>query len=168
MNRIPVVSATVLCALLLAACGTEVAAPGTAAAGPEPAASDIAAPSAAQETDMRQAELGVSADPVPHLTDASGASLYYLEGNADGSRCDAACEAIWPPVLGRAMLREEDQRVAQGLDPGALGELDRGGGRIQTTYRGNPLYRYAGDLGATRTAGDGIRDEWGHWQLARP
>ncbi|WP_052632134.1 hypothetical protein [Pseudoxanthomonas suwonensis] len=154
-----------LCVLSLAACGTDVAAPGAGDAQPAAPTTDAPPPiDATGGTGASRTTLSVADAPVPHLVDASGASLYVLEGNADGSKCDAACQAVWPPVL------VDDQGIATGgagVDAAGIG-THRQGQQTQLTWRGQPLYRYAGDLGAARTAGDDIDDEWGRWSLARP
>ena len=51
------------------------------------------------------------------------------------------------------------------MQPGTLGALPREGGSLQLTYDSNPLYRYAGDMGAASTAGQGVSDKWGQWHL---
>ncbi|WP_447730746.1 COG4315 family predicted lipoprotein [Pseudoxanthomonas suwonensis] len=164
-------AAPLLSVLALAACGYDAAPPegndgnttgerGAAGAVARDAAGN-ASPS--PEGDSRVVELAIEQEPAPHLVDASGASLYYLEGNVDGTKCDQACEGVWPPVLGTGTLQVADG--AGGSD--AVGTLQRADG-TQVTWRGQPLYRYAGDQGARRSAGDGVVDEWGHWQLARP
>lgn len=159
-----------LCLLALAACGTDVAAPGADGERQPAATGDTGAPptlppiDASGGTDAGRVGLSVSDTPVPHLVDASGAALYVLEGNGDGSRCDDACQAIWPPVL---VEGEPAATGGAGVDAAAIGTLQRGQ-QTQLTWRGQPLYRYAGDLGATRAAGDDIDDEWGRWSLARP
>lgn len=96
-----------------------------------------------------------------HLVDASGNALYALEGNQDGSKCDMTCESAWPPVVAHS----SQPTTAPGLQPGMLGTLPREGGGMQVTYDGNPLYRYAGDMGAASTAGQGVSDKWGNWRL---
>lgn len=103
----------------------------------------------------------VSRTPPLHLVDASGNALYALEGNRDGSKCDATCESAWPPV----MAFSSRPSAAPGMQPGMLGALPREGGALQMTYDGKPLYRYAGDMGAAETAGHGVDDKWGHWRL---
>lgn len=104
--------------------------------------------------------LSMSGTGSSHLIDGAGSSVYVLEGNTDGSRCDAACEEAWPPVLTDDAL----PRGAAGVEQGRIGTLDRGN-RTHVTYGGQPLYRYAGDGGANRTAGDGVQDQWGTWSL---
>jgi predicted lipoprotein with Yx(FWY)xxD motif len=168
--------------LALPGCGTDVAAPG---AGNEDAAASSASasnaggsavpgdavptdlpPSSTPQGSQPVVRLGVQSAPQPHLVDASGASLYYLEDNADGRRCDAACQAIWPPVLGQGEADAAMPGVPP-VDSTAIGSTQvQQGPSTQVTYRGQPLYRYAGDLGSRRTAGDGIKDEWGQWRLA--
>lgn len=105
--------------------------------------------------------LGMSTGPQVHLIDAAGAAVYMLEGNTDGSKCDAACEEAWPPVLATASRAD----AGTGLDPQLLGMLPRGDQSYQVSYGNSPLYRYAGDAGAGRTNGHGVRDQWGTWSL---
>lgn len=139
---------------LLAGCGYDATPPdtdsGPVAPATPPAASETSAP--ARPLLMREGQ---------HLADASGAALYYLEGNVDGSQCDDACEQVWPPVT-------SDQATppsAEGVDRSAVATLQGRDGRRHVTYQGHPLYRYAGDRGAHTTTGDGVQDEWGHWKL---
>lgn len=97
-----------------------------------------------------------------YLVDSSGASLYFLEGNRDGTQCDATCEHAWPPVVSAST------RAETGVQPSLVGRLERTDGQTQLTYGGHPLYRYAGDAGAGRTSGHGVQDRWGTWHLLSP
>lgn len=150
---------SVLALALLAGCGYDATPPDTQAErAAEPAAPATPSPAAASASGqpllVRQGEPG-------HLADASGAALYYLEGNQDGSRCDDACEQVWPPVTSD----EAVPPVAQGVDASAVATLQGRDGRNHVTYQGHPLYRYAGDRGARTTTGDEVQDQWGHWKL---
>lgn len=128
------------------------------------------APGAAQTRDpAAQAALGNQAATstlsmtdtgTPHVTDGAGSAVYVLAGNTDGTKCDAACEDAWPPVLAVG----SQPTAGQGLDAALLGTFDHNG-RTHVTYGGEPLYRYAGDAGANRTAGAGVEDQWGKWSL---
>ena len=109
-----------------------------------------------------RAMLKLSQGSPSYLVDASGASLYFLEGNAQGTRCDATCEQAWPPVVAG------DAGTMEGVQSGLLGRLQRADGRTQLTYARQPLYRYAGDAGAGRTSGHGVSDKWGQWALMAP
>ncbi len=108
--------------------------------------------------------LAIAGGATPYLTDAAGAAVYYMEGNRDGNRCDADCERAWPPVVANA----GQAQAAQGVDGGAISNITRADNGLQVAYDGMPLYRYAGDQGPGRTSGDGVKDKWGQWRLAKP
>lgn len=130
--------------------------------GRPPATAEAPDGAATESADVDSAALRLSQGSPSYLVDGSGASMYFLEGNAEGTRCDATCEQAWPPV------------VAGGADGGTgvqvtmIGRLARQDGRSQLTYGRQPLYRYAGDAGAGRTSGHGVQDRWGTWQLMAP
>ena len=86
-----------------------------------------------------QIQVATAGGPGPYLTNSAGSAVYFMEGDTDGSGCVDACTEAWPPVL-----------------------VD------QVTYNQHPLYRYAADVGAGRTAGHGVEDQWGHWHLIDP
>ncbi len=117
--------------------------------------------SAANQAPGEEPTVLVSQTTPLHLVDASGNALYALEGNQDGSKCNADCESAWPPVVAHGSRPSP----GPGMRPGMLGALPREGGSLQMTYDGNPLYRYSGDMGAAATAGQGVTDKWGQWHL---
>ncbi len=108
--------------------------------------------------------LALSEGATGHLVDAAGAAVYYLEGNRDGSRCNADCERAWPPVV----ATPGQAQAGQGVDGDAISNVPRREGGMQVSYQGQPLYRYAGDQGPGRTSGEGVQDQWGKWHVARP
>lgn len=113
-----------------------------------------------QPGDAGRATLEMSGTPGSHLVDGAGSAVYVLAGNADGSKCDAACQEAWPPVLAHDALPS----AGTGVEASRIGTLEREG-RRHVTYGGQPLYRYAADAGAGRTAGSGVQDQWGKWSL---
>jgi predicted lipoprotein with Yx(FWY)xxD motif len=95
-----------------------------------------------------------------HLVDGNGRSLYYFakdvpaSGDAAAvSRCDASCLPIWP-------VFSADNVVAEGIDATDVGEITRSDGSKQRTYKGFPLYYYAGDTAAGDTRGEGVDGTW--------
>jgi predicted lipoprotein with Yx(FWY)xxD motif len=95
-----------------------------------------------------------------HLVDGSGRSLYYFAKDVPGggtqaavSNCDAACLAIWP-IFGA------DTVDAQGINAADVGQITGTNGRTQATYKGFPLYYYAGDTAAGDTRGEGLFGLW--------
>lgn len=132
-----------------------------AEAGTQPRPTGTVSP--AQGTGVQGTEnatLAMSGTASSHLVDGAGSAVYVLEGNTDGSKCDAACEEVWPPVL----AHDSQPSAGQGVEQARIGTLERDG-RSYATYGGQPLYRYSGDAGAGRTAGHGVVDQWGRWSL---
>ena len=102
--------------------------------------------------------------PAPYLANSAGSALYTLHGDRDGSKCDAECTRVWPPMT----VVEAVATNTPGLAAGKIGSIQRADGSLQVTYNGHPLYHYAGDGGAGRTAGHGVSDKWGQWSLVDP
>lgn len=100
----------------------------------------------------------------PFLVDSAGTSLYFLEGDRDGSGCTDECLDTWPPLLVEDAMPSD----SPGLQAGMVGVVTRPDGTRQVSYNGHPLYRYGADTGAGSTAGHGVEDQWGHWYLLSP
>jgi predicted lipoprotein with Yx(FWY)xxD motif len=94
------------------------------------------------------------------LADAKGRTLYLFgRDTTTTSTCSGACATSWPPALaGRKPT------VGDGLDDAALGTTKRADGRVQVTYAGHPLYRFAGDQNQPgRVRGQGLNAFGGRW-----
>lgn len=99
----------------------------------------------------------VTGDLGTYLVDGAGATLYYFVPDPPGdSVCTDDCLAAWPALL-----------VAEGQAPsgdetvtGTLNSALRDDGTSQATYRGRPLYYFAGDQAPGDTNGQGISDVW--------
>jgi predicted lipoprotein with Yx(FWY)xxD motif len=86
------------------------------------------------------------------LVDAQGRTLYRFTAEAQGLPvCTGACAGIWRPALAS---------TASGL-PKHVGTVKRpDGGKLQLTYDGHPLYRYAGDQSKADAKGEGVGGQW--------
>lgn len=121
---------------------------------------------------IKQALLGVTltfslatlAAPVqvtetPHgdiLTDEAGMSLYVFDQDAPRvSNCNDQCAVNWPPLAAATEDRAE----------GDYGVVTRADGKLQWSYKGQPLYLWLKDKAPGDTTGDGVNNVW---HLARP
>jgi predicted lipoprotein with Yx(FWY)xxD motif len=96
------------------------------------------------------------------LTDGNGKTLYFFSLDANGSSaCTTGngCLADWPKVY------IANPTVGAGLKSGDFKTITRSDGNLQTTYKGWPLYTYAGDVTAADIKGDGFE---GIWYVAKP
>ena len=127
-----------------------------AAANPAPAAGP--APQLGAPDDTGDTAVG------PVFVTDDGQTLYTFENDrddADGdgagdSDCNGACTDTWPPLLA------DDASQASGQ----FGIVTRDDGTSrQWTFKGLPLYEFAGDGAPGETNGDGIGDVW---YVARP
>jgi predicted lipoprotein with Yx(FWY)xxD motif len=90
-----------------------------------------------------------------HLTDSKGRSLYvFKKDTANQSACSGDCLAKWP------IYYQEKVAASGDLKPSDFGTITRGDGKKQTTYRGMPLYYFAGDQAPGDAKGQGVKDVW--------
>jgi len=94
------------------------------------------------------------------LTNAAGFTLYTFQADkGTTSTCYGACAQFWPPVIGTAHMA-----AGQNIS-GHFGTTTRKDGKTQVTYNGHPLYTYAGDTAPGQTAGNGINQDGGIWNV---
>lgn len=94
------------------------------------------------------ATTGQSSGPV---TDRSGMTLYTFDKDEPGSgesACYGSCAENWPPV----------PAAEAGGEP--FGSITRDDGMRQLTYRGHPVYYYAGDSSPGDMNGAGLGGVW--------
>lgn len=142
--------------VVLAACGGASGSSYGAGSGPSTPAVESASPSAsAAVTTATTVQLGMATGIGQVLTDKEGMTLYRFTADTPGhSACASGCTANWPPltVTGTAT-------AGAGIS-GALGTLVRADGSNQVTYKGAPLYTYAGDSKAGDAKGNGLLGKW--------
>jgi predicted lipoprotein with Yx(FWY)xxD motif len=89
------------------------------------------------------------------LADGSGKTLYFFSPDANGSSaCTGGCLSAWP------VFYSASPAIGTGLDKADFGVITRSDGAKQTTYKGWPLYYYAGDITAADIKGDGLERIW--------
>ncbi len=91
----------------------------------------------------------------PVLADSKGLTLYwYAKDTRMTSACTGGCATAWPPVTGMPT-------AAMGVKlTGKFGTISRPGGITQATYKGHPLYTYAGDTAPGQVKGNGLGGVW--------
>jgi predicted lipoprotein with Yx(FWY)xxD motif len=95
------------------------------------------------------------------LVNMTGRTLYSLSVERKGKFIctNKACLSFWHPLV-----------VGKGVTPAgaaALATVKRPDGRRQVTYRGRPLYTFAGDRARGDAKGEGFMDV-GVWHAATP
>jgi predicted lipoprotein with Yx(FWY)xxD motif len=90
-----------------------------------------------------------------YLADDSGMTLYWFKKDTTGtSACMNECVALWP------LYSVEKVVVPAGLDGKEFGSIKRVDGKMQTTFRGYPLYYFVKDKAKGDTNGQGVKDVW--------
>jgi predicted lipoprotein with Yx(FWY)xxD motif len=86
------------------------------------------------------------------IVDAQGRTLYRFTAEAQGVPvCTGECVGTWPPALASS---------ATGLPEHVATVKRPDGGKLQLTYDGHPLYRYAGDQTKADANGEGVGGQW--------
>ncbi|MEO1272894.1 MAG: c-type cytochrome domain-containing protein, partial [Myxococcota bacterium] len=86
-----------------------------------------------------------------------GNTLYYFASDvpgSDASACEGGCANNWPAFY------VENLEAGNGLNADAFDSFERADGRMQTTYRGYPLYTFANDNAPGDTNGEGAGNTW--------
>ena len=97
------------------------------------------------------------------LTDSSGRALYLWEADkGTTSTCSGACAAAWPPLT-----TSGKPAASSGIDASLLGTTKRSDGSLEVTYKGHPLYYFAGDQSAGQTNGQGSDGFGAEWYLVK-
>ncbi|OCT11155.1 hypothetical protein A8709_05580 [Paenibacillus pectinilyticus] len=104
--------------------------------------------------------LGTKTDLGNYLTDANGMALYYFDKDTKGvSNCSGACLEKWPVFYAPTI------EAPAGVNSADFGTLVRSDGRMQTTYKGFPLYYWVND----KKMGDTLGQDVGHvWYVVDP
>lgn len=150
-------------ALLLAACGSSTS-PSTSAStasGGTKSASAMSTKSSSMGGSSGMSSSGTAAlEKIktaigPVLADSKGLTLYwYAKDTKMASACTGSCATAWPPLTGKP-------EAAMGVRlVGKFGTIKRANGALQATYKGHPLYTYAGDSAPGQTKGNGLGGVW--------
>jgi len=137
------VTAFVVAALLMAACGSS--AQSTANGSPSvPASSSPAGPSTiAVATNPKLGQI---------LVDGAGKTLYlFVADSGSSSTCYTSCAQLWPPVL-----TSGPPQAGTGATASLLGTTTRTDGKTEVTYGGHPLYYFVSDKQAGDATGQGV------------
>lgn len=90
-----------------------------------------------------------------YLTDDKGMTLYMFKKDSAGtSACSGGCVEKWP------LFFVENLTVPEGLKGEDFAFIKRDDGKLQTTYKGMPLYYFFKDKGAGDTNGQGVNNVW--------
>ena len=89
------------------------------------------------------------------LTDSKGMTLYNFKKDSPGkSDCAGPCVEKWP------LYFREKVAAPEGVMAGDFGTITREDGKKQTTYKGWPLYYFAGDKAPGDVLGQGMGTVW--------
>jgi len=99
----------------------------------------------------------IDISPDGYLTGDGGMTLYYSLNDAPGngiSNCIGECSSLWPPFYADLIL------VPSGLSTSDFATISRMDGKMQTTYKGWPLYKYVEDKKPGDIKGDKANAIW--------
>jgi len=172
--------ATGLVALMLAGCGgggstssSSAAAASGGSAYEQSTATTASTPAATATTAASGATAGIATVSVTHsgslgsiLVVGPKRRTVYLFAADKGpmSTCSGACAEVWPPVITTA-----SPKATGGANTSDLGTITRSDGTKQVTYKGHPLYYYAGDgPNGGESTGQAISSFGAPWYVLTP
>ena len=148
-------------ALLVAACGSSASKPSASTSGAGATSASTSTASGAPAAAVTASIATTSGSAGTFLTGAGGRALYLWDADKGGkSNCSGACAAAWPPLLTKSAPHAKG-----GVKAGDLATVTRSGGVKQVTYKGHPLYYFAGDTHSGTTTGQGSNEFGAQWWL---
>ncbi|MBE0411490.1 MAG: hypothetical protein IBX69_17335 [Anaerolineales bacterium] len=124
---------------------------------PNPVAIE-ASPSPEMEEVVEEAQLSVAhtAEFGEILVGNEGMTLYiFTIDEPNQSNCDAACLALWPPLL-----TDGNPILGEGIDASLVGRAEMDDGSLIVTYNQMPLYFWVHDRQPGDTTGQGVEGVW--------
>jgi predicted lipoprotein with Yx(FWY)xxD motif len=98
------------------------------------------------------------------LVNSSGRTLYMFQKDRNGkSACAGQCATFWPPLIAKGK-----PRVTGGAKASLIGTTKRSDGRLQVTYKHQPLYTFAKDTKQGQTNGEGVNAFGANWFAVSP
>ena len=98
------------------------------------------------------------------LVNSKGKTLYlWAHDKGSKSTCSGMCAKYWPPVISSGKPSAKG-----GVRSSLLATSRRADGRTQVTYKGHPLYTFAGDTKRGDTKGEGLTGFGGRWDPVSP
>jgi len=95
------------------------------------------------------------------IVDGSGRAVYVFSADQlNNPTCYDVCAETWLPVLAKG-----DPSGGVGIDAAGAATAPRRDGSNQATYKGHPLYHYAGDKNDKDAAGQGLDLFGGEWHV---
>jgi predicted lipoprotein with Yx(FWY)xxD motif len=95
------------------------------------------------------------------VVDGTGRAVYAFSMDpANATTCYDACADTWLPLLAKG-----DPAGGTGIDVAAARTVPRRDGGNQVTYKGIPLYQYAGDKSDKDANGQGLDMFGGEWHV---
>jgi predicted lipoprotein with Yx(FWY)xxD motif len=89
------------------------------------------------------------------LAAGNGITLYsYVKDEKNVSNCIEGCAFNWPPFY------VDPSAVVEGCESSDFATIKRSDGRMQTTYKGMPLYHFIQDKYPGDTLGQGVGKVW--------
>lgn len=118
----------------------------------------LVAPASARTSKLVAKEVASASLGKTVLANLKGHTLYSLSAEKNGRFiCTRSCLADWHPLLVPAGTKP--------TGPVRLGTIKRPEGKTQVTFKGKPLYAFAGDSKPGQANGEGFKDV-GTWHAA--
>jgi predicted lipoprotein with Yx(FWY)xxD motif len=158
MSKLGLALGTLLALAVLAGCG------GSSSAGDTPAVAATMPSQGAVAANRKGPKLKVvESDYGRILADGRGRALYlFTADTGKASTCSGPCAAAWPP-----WIVKRKPHAASGATGKLIGTTRRDDGRLQTTYRGHPLYYYVGDRAPGEVKCHAVFEFGGYWYVVR-